>query len=168
MPNQESDTKHKPFILSFILIAEDDPTLHRLFEHIVHKLIARDIITGGCVYASGDELIHHLPLYTDIVQTQPVIVLTDFDMPGKNGVDVLTLTMDTLPTACIRIISSDIAAARRMMAIRAKMSIRLQAMQDSGIDYVLSKEFVRQQLQHMPKEFLRDLLAEVPQSPATG
>ena len=120
-----------------ILLVEDEPTI----VIILHRLM-RDLINGYDIVAmSGGE-----GCLAQIARRPVPLVITDYNMPGINGIDLTSEIKRISPMTCVVLIT---AYATPELERRA---------QRTGVDYYVPKPFQLDQLMQIARDTL--LLAD--------
>jgi CheY-like chemotaxis protein len=116
-----------------IVLVDDEPDIR-----IILKRVLRDVADGYDVVAVGSGA-----AALEQVAARPVpLLITDYNMPGMNGLDLARAVKAAAPTTMVVLLS---AYATPEMARRA---------QEAGADYSLPKPFPFDQLETIVREAL--------------
>jgi len=93
--------------LPVILIVDDDPTILVLLDFLLHRLTPTyDIMT----VLDAQSAMRHL------AQRTVALVITDYMMPGMNGLQLIAAVRTASPTTLVILISADDSAALQQLA----------------------------------------------------
>jgi len=117
-----------------IILVEDEPDILIILYRLMRDLTGGyDIIT---VHSGADAL-------AQIALRRVPLVITDYNMPGMNGLQLAAAIKETSPDTCVVMIT---AYATPELEKRAR---------EQRIDYYLAKPFPLDRLEHIVREVLR-------------
>ncbi|MBO9312836.1 MAG: response regulator [Chloroflexus sp.] len=117
-----------------IILVEDEPDILIILHRLMRDLTGGyDIIT---VHSGADAL-------AQIALRRVPLVITDYNMPGMNGLQLAAAIKETSPDTCVVMIT---AYATPELEKRAR---------EQRIDYYLAKPFPLDRLEHIVREVLR-------------
>ncbi|MDN5273726.1 response regulator [Chloroflexus sp. MS-CIW-1] len=117
-----------------IILVEDEPDILIILHRLMRDLTGGyDIIT---VHSGADAL-------AQIALRRVPLVITDYNMPGMNGLQLAAAIKETSPDTCVVMIT---AYATPELEKRAR---------EQRIDYYLAKPFPLDRLEHIVRDVLR-------------